>query len=203
GISQIDVRTGDVKSVLLPNLAEKEEYRFNEWAPNGKSFYFVKGQQGPESSSTIYKYDFETRKRKKIHHTPAWATIFLSPNGRWLAFVGRGEPNRELKVIPASGGEERVLYRFNQGESGPVFLSWTPDSQYILFFLENKAKSLEEALCRIPLTGGDLEELGVLSINAPDHPNIHPNGHQIVFSSTGFSINYPEYWVMENFLPKK
>ena len=187
----------------MPNLPKKEEYFFNEWAPDGKSLYFVEGQPGPKSSSVICSYDIQTKKRKRIHHTPGWATIFLSPNGKWLAFVGRGDPNRELKVIPANGGEERMLYRFTQSGGGPVFLCWTPDSQDILFFQEKTAKNPEEALCRIPVTGSDVEELGVLSINAPEYLNIHPNGHQIVFSSTGPSINYPEYWVMENFLPKK
>ena len=96
-----------------------------------------------------------------------------------------------------------MLYRFTQSGGGPVFLCWTPDSQHILFVQEKVAKNPEEAVCRIQVTGGDVEELGVLSINAPEYLNIHPNGHQIVFSSTGSSINYAEYWVMENFLPEK
>ena len=42
----------------------------------------------------------------------------------------------------------------------------------------------------------------VLTSTDPDDPAVHPNGQDIVFNSEGFTPGYPEYWVMENFLPK-
>ena len=199
GIYRIDVQTGDVKSVLLPKPSKKEEYRLSEWTLDGKSFFYIKGEKG-KSTDLISKYNFETDEKKKIHQTShAYATLSLSPDGRWLAFIGR-KLERELKIIPADGGEPRVLCRFNQRGGAPISLAWTPDSQHILFF--RKKGTVKEELCRVPVTGGELQELG-LSMVAPDHLRVHPNGHKIVFCSYGFSIPYPEFWVMENFLPKE
>ena len=200
GIYRIDVQTGEVKPVLLPKLSKKEEYRFSEWALDGKSFFCIQGEKG-KSNDLICHYDLETEKMKNIHQTShSYANISLSPDGRWLAFIGR-EKERELKIIPAEGGEPRVLCRFSQKGGAPIALAWTPDSQYILFFKKTDVLG-QETLCRVPVNGGELQEIG-LSMCDPDEPQMHPNGHEIVFSSQGFSLPYPEYWVMENFLPKK
>jgi Tol biopolymer transport system component len=200
GICRIDVQTGDVKPVLFPQPSKKERYRHNEWTPDGKSFYFIQEKLGDKYSSQIYKYNFETEKKERIYQTPSNINISLSPNGKWLACLGR-EAERELKIIPAEGGESRVLCRFHQGGNAPIFLTWTPDGEYILFFKKKETNVLGQELCRVPVSGGDLQELG-LSMVAPDHLRMHPNGREIVFSSLGFSIPYPEFWVMENFLPK-
>lgn len=200
GIFRIDVQTGDVKPVLMPNSSKKEEYRFSEWNPDGKSFFCIQGEKG-KSNDLICHYDLETEKIKNIHQTThSYANISLSPDGRWLVFIGR-EKERELKIIPAEGGVPRILCKFNQKGGAPIALAWTPDSQYILFFKKTDVLG-QETLCRIPVNGGELQEIG-LSMVDPDEPQVHPNGHKIVFSSQGFSLPYPEYWVMENFLPKK
>jgi Tol biopolymer transport system component len=200
GIFWIDVQTGDVKPVLMPNASKNEEYRFSEWNPDGKSFFCIQGEKG-KSNDLICRYDFETEKMKKIHQTShSYANISLSPNGKWLAFIGR-EFERELKIIPADGGEPRVLYRFIQKGGAPIALTWSPDSQYVLFFKKSNVLG-QETLCRMSVNGGEPQEMG-LSMLDPDEPQVHPNGYEIVFSSEGFSIPYPEYWVMENFLPKE
>lgn len=199
GIYRIDIQTGDIKPVLLPNPSKKEGYRFSELTPDGKSFFYIQAEKG-KSNNLIYKYNFETEKKKEIHQTSyAYAKISLSPDGRWLAFIGR-ELERELKIIPADGGEPRVLCRFKQRGGAPISLAWTPDSQYILFFKQKETEVLGKKLCRVSVAGGELQELG-LSMISPNHLRMHPNGHEIVFSSYGFSIPYPEFWVMENFLP--
>jgi len=188
-----------VKPILLQKLSKKEGYRFSELSPDGKSFFYIQAEKGI-SNNLIYKYNLETEKKKKIHQTShAYAKLSLSPDGRWLAFIGR-ELERELKIIPADGGEPRVLCRFNQKGGSPISLAWTPDSQYILFFKQKETEVLGKELCRVSVAGGELQELG-LSMISPDHLRMHPNGHEIVFSSLGFSIPCPEFWMMENFLP--
>ncbi len=202
GIYRIDIQTGDMKPVLLPKPSKKESYRFSEWTPDGKSFFYIQGEKG-KSNDLISKYNFETEKKKKIHQTSyAYAELSLSPDGRWLAFIGR-ELERELKIIPADGGEPRVLCRFNQRGGASIPLAWTPDSQYILFFKQKETEVLGQELCRVSVAGGELQELGLSMMISPDHLRMHPSGHEIVFSSLGFSIPYPEFWVMENFLPKE
>ncbi|MEW5958543.1 MAG: S41 family peptidase [Chloroflexota bacterium] len=56
---------------------------------------------------------------------PAW-----SPDGRWLAFVGREEGESEVYVMPATGGPARRLTYLGSDTS---VLGWTPDSQRIVF----------------------------------------------------------------------
>lgn len=54
----------------------------------------------------------------------------LSPDGAWLAFVGREEGNAEVYVMPAAGGSARRLTYLN---SSCRVVGWTRDGQQILF----------------------------------------------------------------------
>src|SRR5512147_181187 len=54
----------------------------------------------------------------------------LSPDGEWLAFIGREEGEGEVYVMPAAGGPAtRLTYLGSQ----TTVLGWTPDSQKIVF----------------------------------------------------------------------
>ncbi|MBI3734236.1 MAG: PD40 domain-containing protein, partial [Chloroflexi bacterium] len=77
-----------------------------------------------------------------VAHTQGGATQFTagtkqdsaprwSPDGRWLAFLSNRAGDRaQLYVMPADGGEARVLTSLDNG-AGPAV--WSPDSQHILF----------------------------------------------------------------------
>lgn len=54
----------------------------------------------------------------------------LSPDGRWLAFVGREEGLPEVYLMPAEGGSARRMTYLNQSCQ---VLGWTRDSQAVLF----------------------------------------------------------------------
>lgn len=54
----------------------------------------------------------------------------LSPDGAWLAFVGREEGETEVYVMPAEGGQARRLTYLN---SKCRVVGWTPDGQQIIF----------------------------------------------------------------------
>src|SRR5262245_47276153 len=53
-----------------------------------------------------------------------------SPDGRWIAFTGDYDGNRDVYVIPAEGGEPRRLTYHPAAER---VLGWTPDSKRVLF----------------------------------------------------------------------
>lgn len=62
----------------------------------------------------------------KRDSSPRW-----SPDGRWLAFLSeRGEDKPQLAVIPADGGESRLLTKLPLGAGVPT---WSPDSSRIAF----------------------------------------------------------------------
>ena len=54
----------------------------------------------------------------------------LSPDGAWLAFVGRDEGAPEVYLMPAAGGSARRMTYLNHTCQ---VLGWTPDGQRILF----------------------------------------------------------------------
>ncbi len=54
----------------------------------------------------------------------------FSPDGHWLAFVGREEGETEVYVMPAEGGPATRLTFLG---SDTTVLGWTPDSQQIVF----------------------------------------------------------------------
>ncbi|MBN1995724.1 MAG: PDZ domain-containing protein [Anaerolineae bacterium] len=54
----------------------------------------------------------------------------LSPDGKWLAFVGREDGEAEVYVMPAPGGQATRLTWLG---SQTVVLGWTPDGQKIIF----------------------------------------------------------------------
>ena len=65
-----------------------------------------------------------------------------SPDGKTIAFTGEYDGNREVYVMPASGGEPvRLTYTSTNGRDdlgdrmGPnnIVMAWTPDGKYIVF----------------------------------------------------------------------
>ncbi len=54
----------------------------------------------------------------------------LSPDGEWLAFVGREEGRPEVYLMPAGGGS---AHRLTYLSSSCQVLGWTPDAQAVVF----------------------------------------------------------------------
>jgi tricorn protease len=64
----------------------------------------------------------------------------ISPDGKWIAYSGEYGGNRQVFVMPATGGAPRQLTWYNsvgvmppRGGFDNVILGWTPDSKNILF----------------------------------------------------------------------
>jgi TolB protein len=85
----------------------------------------------------------------------------FSPDGRWIAFTALPATDSvapRIVVIPAAGGEERVLVR------GPGFaqqLRWSPDGRWIYYRARPQGWKAGDplALFRVPARGGDPELL--------------------------------------------
>ena len=111
----------------------------------------------------------------------------ISPDGKWIAFSGNYSGNRQVYVIPSTGGIPRQLTWYNsvgvmppRGGFDDVVLDWTADSKQILiranrttfgerngkYFLVSLDGGLEKPL---PIVNGGF---GVLS----------PDGSKIVFT---------------------
>lgn len=104
-------------------------------SPDGMRVAFVATRMDREEDtyrSAIWLADTTTGEVRqftagaKRDGSPRW-----SPDGRWLAFVSeRGEEKPQLAVMPANGGESRLLTKLPLGAGYPV---WSPDSTRIAF----------------------------------------------------------------------
>jgi len=210
GIHKVDVQTGDFSLLMeprmglgAPNLASDNNSLFYVWFDRDKTVTHVMAR------------NLRGGEEEELYSIPMYLEdLLLSRDGRQLALMCSENPyeNKErkhvLKIIPVDGGDVRERLSFVQvGGWGLVDISWSPDGQYIFFTKISsqwtKDGPPDHELWRIPVEGGDAENLG-LKMNLLRSFSIHPDGQQIVISSqTVGATPTPEVWVMESFLPKK
>src|ERR1700749_425309 len=79
-----------------------------------------------------------------------------SPDGKWIAFGGEYDGNRDVYVIPAEGGTPRRM-TWHPAQDVPV--SWTPDGKRILFVSDRGKYADFTRLYTVPMEGGPAEVL--------------------------------------------
>ena len=94
----------------------------------------------------------------------------FSPDGKWIAFSGDYDGNRDVYVIPAAGGEPR---RLTWHPLGDRVIDWQPDGKAVRFQSSRTSFTMrEQQLWTVPLTGGLPQMLplpeGGLSSWSPD-----------------------------------
>ena len=174
-------------------------------SPDGKSIFY----QGGGNSQQLARFDLDTRQttilREAVPFFPqdtAFSSPAVSRDGKQIAYVqstflkGK-EPQGEIFVINAAGGEPRSVFRYPEGQSNAFnALAWTSDDRHILFMMHEHSI---HSIWRVPLDGGEAERVGV-SMNAIIiGPQMHPDGQTIFFSAGGGT---DQIWALENFLPK-
>jgi dipeptidyl aminopeptidase/acylaminoacyl peptidase len=136
------------------------------WSPDGKSLAFTSNRSQPDPDAT---YDTNiwvvaaNNTDKGVHliqvttnsgadGSPAW-----SPDGKWIGYVTQLDPHvfdyatKHLAIIPATGGEGRVLTRaLDRMVSNPHY---SPDGKFIYFIADDDGA---QNVCRIPLMGGEI-----------------------------------------------
>jgi len=113
-----------------------------------------------------------------------------SPDGRWIAFTGQYDGNRDVYVIPAEGGVPRRLTVWTDTgqpseRAGPnnMVIGWTPDGTRILFRSRHQAwEDRSGRLFTIGLQGGLPEPLPM------------PEGGLAAFSPDGRKMVYNRIW---------
>ena len=209
GIFKVDVQTEDFSLLLEPKGQQAPNI-----SPDNNSLFYVRFDRGKKATHVIAR-DLKTGEERELYSIPFYThNLVLSRDGRQLALMCSENPyeNKKkkhvLKIIPVDGGEVKERLSFMQvGGWGLVDVSWSPDGQQIFFTRisskQNKDGPPNWELWRIPVEGGDAENLGLMMKKMPTI-SIHPDGQQIVMSSyTMGAAPSPEVWVMENFLPVK
>jgi hypothetical protein len=118
-----------------------------------------------------------------------------------LAFMVSDDSEWSLQIAPSSGGDTHETARLRKNETvGGWGLTWAPDGCHLLFLgPKDEATKLCE-LWRIPVEGGEPQNLGLMIKSHPSLPlSFHPDRHRIAFTGPGPRPGR-EIWSIDNFL---
>jgi Tol biopolymer transport system component len=173
-------------------------------APDSRSIVLrVRAPDATEKPPGQYRGQLVSLDLESGVETPIGPTSFLgpqefSPDGRWLAFVDTdsAETTRRLVVMPATGGEQRELFRATDIEAP----SWTPDSRTLVFQIASHTEAVtaelsgERSVWKVDVASGAAMRLPDFDSIAPYGVRLHPHGRQIVFLS---GERRGEIWAMQ------
>jgi WD40 repeat protein len=159
------------------------------WSVVGKADIYIVSAEGGEARQITSESD-------RVFDT---SPVLWSPDGKLLAFFSRDKDDAAdgtLKVIPANGGEPRVVTQV-QGIYANKEMAWSPDSRriaYNSFRRDNKIKI-------VSLDDGSIVEIvpDLKDVKEIYHLDWSPDGKTLVFG--GYTGGGPEFWTVGNFLP--
>lgn len=172
-IDTIPATGGDVRHLCSTRLGPKRGEL--DWSPDGAFIAFTGESQA--GASGIFVVSLKDGGFRSITQPPPlnkdWGAVF-SPDGQSLAFIRTRETGlpEMIMVMPAGGGETRVLFSHNNGIVGPP--AWAADSQSLLF------ATGEPNLLRISVTGGEPSQV----------PQVHGPAWRPAVSRKGYRLAY-------------
>lgn len=199
GIYRVDVQT----AAVAPIVQFKKGMRVfsHRWSKDGKVIYYTLGDRD-EKACSVFVHNLETGQDERLSGAPENAhDIDISPDGKWLVLMNR-EGKRAIRIMPASGGEPREIFSFEQVGSQIMTPAWSADGRYIFFSKMQKTPGPMMDLYRVSIDRGEAQKIDV-AMGRIRHFSVHPDGQSIAFSSMGTNPEQSQVWVMENFLPGK
>jgi len=198
GIYQIDL--GSEEMAVFLKAEPGKSFHSVQVTPDRKMVVY--GQENDkEKTYRILVRDVQSGRDRELERTSFTNnTTELSPDGKHLAMLLRTEERlRILKVMDFPEGSPKEILRFPLNGSFIIALAWSPDSRFI-YFSQNPDDDLNWDLWRVPREGGEGQNLG-FSMRRFESLCVHPDGRRIAFASNPPDGEFPQVWVMENFLP--
>jgi TolB protein len=129
------------KEVALTDIKPGEHVDGCEYSPNGKYIYY-NGHYTGTMQIWRMKPDGSGREQLTFDNYNNWFP-HISPDGKWMVIISFPpdiDPNSHpsykrvmLRILPAGGGEPRVLAYLYGGQGTINVPSWSPDSKQIAF----------------------------------------------------------------------
>ena len=183
--------------------------QFPCWSPDGKAIAFVRARKSKNyflgyGETNIYIVQVNGGEPKPLTSESdmvSFGSIAWSPDGKLLAYFSRDEETSwdgTLNVIPVDGGEPRVLGKV-QKIHGNKELAWSPDSKRIAF---NGPEYYDKIIKVISLKDGSIVDIETDLVDTNIyHLDWSPDGNRLAFGGSQGGV--PEFWLMEDFLPKE
>ncbi len=196
-VLDLDVETGEVVGRPQRLTQDERNYADPHWLPDGSALLATVDRRPGEDDFFSYpdlvrvpldggQPQFLTGPETADHNPRP------SPDGRWIAYNSLpGDvwsiANAEIKLIPASGGEPRVLTA--ELDAHAQELCWSPDGASIYFLVGEKGRV---DLRRLSLDGGSIETVsgGEREIEAYA---LSPDGSQVGFVASTDRAPYDLY----------
>lgn len=163
-VMAVDLETGQAQDKPLRLTQDTRNYTTPRWLPN-RSALLATVTRHPEKDDLLYYYDVARVPldggQPEILTTPDTFDFdpWPSPDGSWIAYSSQlaaefTTANTEIKLIPASGGEPRIVT--TELDDHPTNVQWTPDGQSLYFLVAERGRI---DLRRVSVEGGPIDTL--------------------------------------------
>ena len=163
------------------------------WSPDGKWIAFESERDVPgdrKLDENIFIVSSEGgQPRQLTNHTDSFCELEAwSPAGDSIAYACS---DQTIRIIPAKGGEPRIVVKADGLESHHGSLAWTPDGVRLLYTAKGR-------IWTVSVSGGEPHAIST-GVDSNLQFALSPDGKTIAFNAP--SGGDPELWLMENFLP--
>ncbi len=174
-----DVRSGD--DIRLPGLSGADQPAL---APDKSSVVFISDRWGPKTDlwlQPLGKQGTTSEPVRLTDHPGNASHPVFSPDGKWISYYRIVGEERDVWVIPASGGQP---VRFTDDPANDVHPAWSPDGSSIAFASEKGGGShIWVAPVRDGRPAGPAKQVTTGSLGAYA-PAWSPDGKSIAFLGT-------------------
>lgn len=140
---QYDIYAADVNTMEETQLTDTPGLDDgSEYSPDGETIYFNSNRTG---TMQIWKMDADGSNQTQLTFDKSTHDWFphISPDGKWIVFLSYGldvdsgahpfYKQVTLQVMPAEGGEPRIIAYLYGGQGTINVPSWSPDSKKVAF----------------------------------------------------------------------